>query len=262
MIDNHIHTRLCRHAEGEIDAYVESAISRGITEISFTDHIPLPDNFDIAHRMAMSEMDQYATMVRRVQEKYPEIHINFGVEADYYKGFEEFLFRFLAHYPFDVVIMSLHFIRGWENDNWVFSYDFPDRPVSDVYREYLSVMREGIRTGLFDVIGHADLVKSGGRSLISETPAEVAAMLDTVVAAGMAVEINTSGHRRDIRQTYPSLDWLPLLLEKRVPLTMGSDAHSPEQIGLHFHETISDLKKAGVQKLVRYRRRSAEYINL
>jgi len=75
MIDNHIHTKLCKHAEGEVFEYVEKALILGIKEIAFTDHIPLPDNFDLAHRMQFSEIDTYTRWVRRAKEKYPEIKI-------------------------------------------------------------------------------------------------------------------------------------------------------------------------------------------
>ena len=55
MIDNHIHTKLCKHAEGDVFEYVEKAIAKGIKEIAFTDHIPLPENFDLAPRMQIKE---------------------------------------------------------------------------------------------------------------------------------------------------------------------------------------------------------------
>ncbi|MCD4692171.1 MAG: PHP domain-containing protein, partial [Calditrichales bacterium] len=54
--DYHIHTKLCKHARGEMEEYVEQALRIGLKEIAFTDHIPLPDNFDIAHRMAYHEL--------------------------------------------------------------------------------------------------------------------------------------------------------------------------------------------------------------
>ena len=127
MIDNHIHTKLCKHAEGEVFEYVEKAILRGITEIAFTDHIPLPDNFDIAHRMALNEMESYARWIDHAKKKYPEIIIRFGIEADYYEGLEEYTEKFLSQFNFDIVIMSVHFLRHWPEGNWVFDYNFPGK---------------------------------------------------------------------------------------------------------------------------------------
>ena len=127
MIDNHIHTKLCKHAEGDVFEYVEKAIANGIKEIAFTDHIPLPENFDPAHRMQIKEIDIYSHWVMRAKEKYPEIKIRYGIEADYYEGYERFTEKFLTRYDFDIVIMSVHFIRHWPDGNWVFDYKLPDK---------------------------------------------------------------------------------------------------------------------------------------
>ena len=82
LMDYHLHTKLCKHAQGEVFEYVEEAIRQGINEIAFTDHAPLPDNFDIAHRMEKTELDIYANWVYQVKDRYPEITIRFGIEAD------------------------------------------------------------------------------------------------------------------------------------------------------------------------------------
>ena len=55
----------------------------------------------------------------------------------------------------------------------------------------------------------------------------------------MAVEINTSGLRKDINETYPNLNLLPYMEKEGVPVTFGSDAHKPEQVGYRF-ETIEN----------------------
>ena len=112
MIDYHNHTKLCKHAEGEVYQYVEKAISLGITEMAFTDHMPLPNNFDIVHRMAEKEMEIYVEWVSQAQSRYPEIKILFGIEADYYEGFEEYTEKYLNKYDFDMVIMSIHFLKN------------------------------------------------------------------------------------------------------------------------------------------------------
>ena len=162
MIDYHNHTKLCKHADGEIDQYVEHAISIGISEIAFTDHMPLPDNFDIEHRMSEKEMDIYIEWINQVKLKYPEIKILFGIEVDYYEGFEKYTEQFLNNYDFDLVIMSVHFLKKWPEGNWVFNYDFPQKTFDDIYKEYLQTIIKGIKTGLFDVVGHLDLVKTPG----------------------------------------------------------------------------------------------------
>ena len=83
MVDYHVHSVLCRHGDGEILEYVESAIDKGLSEIGFAEHIPIPELDDPTGRMQMQEWDTYVKDVTNAQQKYPEITIRFGIEADY-----------------------------------------------------------------------------------------------------------------------------------------------------------------------------------
>jgi histidinol-phosphatase (PHP family) len=252
MIDNHIHTKLCKHAEGELSEYVEKAILKGLNEIAFTDHIPLPDNFDLAHRMQLDEMAKYAKWVEDARRAYPEITIRFGIEADYYKGLEEYTSSFLAEFEFDLVIMSVHFIRHWPAGNWVFEYNFPEKSREEIYKDYLNTVIEGIKSGLFDVLGHVDMIKSVGDSLKRIIPQEVDLLLNALQTRDMSIEINTSGFRKKVDEPYPGFDWLSLIREKSISLTTGSDAHHPDQVGLQFETLYKRLRDEGIDKLVTY----------
>ena len=46
LVDYHCHTRLCKHAVGEVPQYVERAIARGIDELGFSDHMPMPSWYE------------------------------------------------------------------------------------------------------------------------------------------------------------------------------------------------------------------------
>lgn len=232
--DYHIHTKRCKHAEGEMYEYVEKAIELQIPEIAFTDHIPLPDNFDSAHRMALNELDGYFTEINRLQSLYPEIKIYSGIEADYYEGFEEYLFKTFQRFSFDLIIMSVHFIKNWPKNNWVFSYYFPDRSIREIYSDYLDALYKGIDTGLFNIVGHMDLIKDENVPLLKTNKTETLQVLKNIKKKSMAVEINTSGLRKEISQTFPDLNFLPYLEEYKIPVLFGSDAHKPEQVGFEF----------------------------
>jgi len=238
--DYHIHTKLCNHASGEMYEYVEAAIEKGIKEIAFTDHIPLPNQFDIAHRMQESDLDLYVEEIEKLRTKYPEISIKCGIEADYYEGFEDYLFNFFQYYDFELVIMSVHFVKDWPDNNWAFSYYFPDKSFKDIYGDYLRAMQKGIKSGLFDIIGHFDIIKSEDEPILKHCREEVEETLLLASEQNMAVEINTSGLRRAISEPYPNLEILPLITKYNLPLTLGSDAHKPDDVGYLFDE-ISKL---------------------
>jgi histidinol-phosphatase (PHP family) len=255
MIDYHLHTRLCKHAQGNIHEYVESAISAGLQEIAFTDHIPLPEDFDIAHRMHLSEMDTYCRWVQTIRERYPEIHIRLGIEADYYEGLEDFTTEFLKRYDFDLVIMSIHFIKHWPAGNWIFKYHLPDMSREAIFEDYLTTLIKGVRTGIFDILGHADIIKRQGQSLMKSVPEKVEQLLFEVKKHNMAIEINSSGFRKEVAESYPGFDWLPLIKKYHLPITVGSDAHAPDQVALEYPQIFSQLKKEDVNKIATFKKR-------
>ena len=262
MIDYHLHTTLCKHARGTVEEYVQAAVGQGITEIAFTDHIPLPAGFDRAHRMEPGELDTYVKWVEQIRSHYPDIKIRLGIEADYYIGFENYTEDLLKRYDFDVVIMSVHFLQHWPEGNWVFNYSFPEKSNAEIYTDYINTLIEGIGSGLFDIIGHADLIKQAGDSLVNTIPDDIDRLLAAVNRAGMAVEINTSGYRKIAGESYPGLDWLPLLKTRDVAITTGSDSHAPEQVGLQFQAVYQALRREGFDRLTGYEKRKPIKIKL
>jgi len=255
LIDYHLHTRLCKHATGEVYEYIESAISKGIKEIAFTDHIPLPGEYDIAHRMEADKMELYIEWIENARVRYPEITILSGIEADYISGFEEYIDQFLNQYNFDLVIMSVHFIKHWTGGNWVFDYSFPKRNPEDVFKDYIGEIIKGIKTNLFDILGHADLIKKDGQSLIKMVPGWVEKLFMEIKKADMSIEINSSGYRRPVFESYPGFDWFDDIKKFEIPLTTGSDAHAPDQVALEFDRVYRELKNAEITSISRYKNR-------
>ncbi len=259
MIDYHNHTKLCKPAEGEVYQYIEKAIELGISEIAFTDHIPLPNSFDIAHRMHQNEMNVYLELINKARQTYSEIKILFGIEVDYYEGFENYIDKFLMGYDFDMAIMSVHFVKGWPAGNWVFNYDFPDKSLAEIYKEYLYAVIKGIETGLFDVVGHIDLVKKPGLSLIDLAPDIVQDVLVKIKKAKMVLEINTSGYRRKVAEPYPGLDWIDSISKMKIPICTGSDSHSPSQVGLGFDEIYNFIYNKGIKDIAYFDKRKISF---
>jgi len=245
--DYHLHTARCKHATGTMEAYVEQAIQLGLEEIAFTDHIPLPDEFDIDHRMARSELDEYLKEITDLKKTYPEISILTGIEADYYEGFESYTDDILSQYPFDIVLMAVHFLRHWPDGNWAFGYQFPGKSMADIYSDYLATVIRGIRTGLFDVVAHVDLIKKAGYPIFDHARESFIEVLREVRQANMAIEINTSGRRKNINEFFPSNELWELIFEQNLPITIGSDAHSPSQVGLCFDMVAEHLPVSPVQ---------------
>jgi len=241
MRDYHIHTSLCKHAEGEMEQYVEAAIAKGITEICFTDHIPMPNNFDPEHRMDMDQMDVYIQQIDYCRSKYKKINILMGIEADYMEGCEEYLENFLSTYHFDMVIMSVHFIKKWGDKGWVFSYEYTKDTIKQQYKDYFDCVVKGAQTGLFDVMGHFDLIKRLNHPVLNTNAEDVHRALNAVRDNHMSLELNASGLRKFIKEPYPAAGILELAVQKDIPIVLASDAHKPEDVGYRFDDMFNLL---------------------
>jgi histidinol-phosphatase (PHP family) len=105
-------------------------------------------------------------------------------------------------------------------------------------------------------MAHPDLVKKHGvvTSLpMEETYERVAQALKD---ADVAIEVNTSGLRVRAAESYPHVALLSACARKGVPVTLGSDAHRPEQVGADFDVALRQLARAGIREIATFQRRS------
>ena len=117
-------------------------------------------------------------------------------------------------------------------------------------------MAELARMRLFDVCSHFDVVKRAGIHAPDKLLAEIVPpALEAVAAAGMAIEINTSGLHLGAAEFYPSLQILAWMKEYGIPVTFGSDAHNPDQVGQHFAQAVELARAAGHTCRAAFRRR-------
>ncbi len=255
-IDYHLHTALCKHAVGTVEEYVEAALAAGFDEIGFADHNPLPDNFDIEHRMEASQDSEYLEMVARVQQKYSDITIKLGLEVDYLPGGEDFLREQIAGYPLDYVYGSVHYLGDWNFDNPVFVHRWENSNVDDIYQWYFKCLEDLIASRLFDIIAHPDLVKKfGHRPEKLDLEACYRRICTGLREADMCIEINTSGLRKEVGEIYPARRFLEIAFETGVPIVIGSDAHSPEEVGSAFDKGRELAQAVGYTHIQQFTRR-------
>jgi histidinol-phosphatase (PHP family) len=262
IVDYHMHTPLCKHAVGEPEAYALRAIERGIEEIGFSDHCPMPATYDPDWRMAPPEYPSYIDMVRRCQGAFPQLSIKLGLEADYHPGTEDYVRGVVGAYAFDYVIGSVHYLGDWGFDNPDLAHRFDGQDLFQVYSQYYDLIAGLAATRMFDIVGHPDVIKKfGHRPERDYEPLERRA-LEAVAKAGMALDVNTSGLRRPAREIYPSLRMLKAARSMGVDITFGSDAHDPKLVGESFAEAIVHARAAGYTQFRRYTQRRYELIPL
>lgn len=255
MIDYHIHTPLCNHADGSMEDYVRSAIRKGFTEICFLDHF-IPDGPGMKHSMNLDEIPMYMQAIACLRDKYKgRITIRAGLEVDFLPQSMGLIEDVLGRYDFDAIGGSFHFVNGF---NVASRKMLP--PESQVERNALvEAYFEGLIRMLeypyFDFICHPDVVKKTGLRIPDHLDPLVEEFLHRIAEKGLALEFNTAGWSHPAGESYPSESFVSRCFALNIPFTIGSDAHSPENIGLHFDKALSILSSTGYTELLSYDRR-------
>lgn len=252
-VDYHLHTSRCGHARGTMHEYVLAAKARGLAEIGFADHIPIywlpKEQGDPGLAMSFSELDEYISEVHVLRGEFPDIKIGLGIEADYIPGQEKKLEDFLSRYSFDYVLGAVHYVNGWGFDNPAYLFQYQHWDIDELYSRYFSLLQQAAATGLFDIMAHPDLIKKFGyrpRKNILPLYRETAGIFKK---AGVYVEINTAGLRAPVREIYPHPDFLKECMAAGLKFTLGSDAHTPEQVGQDLEQALELVDQDQIARL-------------
>lgn len=269
IIDCHMHTPLCGHANGEPEEFVEAAASKGIELITFTCHVPMQREELFRGegiRMKWDQLPLYHEMVDRAVARGKELGVKVykGIEAEIYpdpeslKGMPELI----RAEPFDFVLGSLHHaLPGYRK--WIQSEGLPnDQAIVD---SYFVNLEAGVRSGFYDSIAHPDVIRIYGtveRFEPVEHEETIRSFLNSLVEAGVCMEVNTSGLIKGVYKLHPDPLILEWASEMGVCLSMGSDAHHPTQVGQHFDEVRGLLEKLGFERLHYFERRQRRSVPL
>jgi histidinol-phosphatase (PHP family) len=246
LYETHMHTPLCKHAEGMPDDYAAVAWRRGLAGITVTCHNPMPDGFSPHVRMSVGEFGQYLDMVAQARDAWRgRIDVRLGLECDYFPGYESWLDQQLRSAEFDYVLGSVHpQLREWQE------YERPESPVA-YQRAYFQRLADSAETGLFDCLAHPDLVKNvtAPHWRVDDVIDDIRRALDRIAATGVAMELNTSGLNKTIPQMNPGPRILREMFERGIPVNIGADAHVPDRVADDFEQAIGHLRDAGYERV-------------
>src|SRR5689334_20951870 len=109
------------------------------------------------------QLDEYVAKVRRAQKELPQLTIRLALEVDYIPGHEDWIRSLAARHPWDYFIGSVHYV----SDDWAVDYpyklsEWKHRDTFEVWRIYFDRLTMAAQSGLFEIMGHADLPKKFG----------------------------------------------------------------------------------------------------
>lgn len=268
LVDYHVHTERCGHACGEDRQYIETAISRGLQEMGFSDHVPRfyqPEDAKAAvteRGMSAAELEGYVQAVLVYQKEYPELKIKLGLEVDFVPGWERKIERIGSMYPWDYLIGSVHFIPEW---NYGYIARETEHGPEEIYPEYFKKVAEAAESGLFDFLGHIDLPKRTFERLVPGVMADLHQELaERLGKANAVIELNTYGIRGSkVKDAglYPDEQLLRFCREQGVRVTLGSDAHRPQDVGADFGQALELMRSVGYTEITTFQRRVAKLIS-
>jgi histidinol-phosphatase (PHP family) len=256
-IDYHIHTLFSDGRKGLVD-YVDQAVKSGIDEIGFSDHV----HFQKASwSMDFANLPDYLNEINALR-RISKIPIKAGLEVDFVPSKMDGLMQTISKFDLDYLIGSVHYIGEWQIDSEAEIHRWRGKDIDQVYQQYFALIEEMVKSGLFDIVGHLDLPKKFGfqpKNDDNRLPLETVRLISK---SNMCIEVSTGGLRKPCHEIYPSQDLLKMCFDQGLPITLGSDAHSPEDVGADFNKAISLLRKIGYTEIVRFNKRSKEYVEL
>lgn len=257
----HCHTNFC-DGKKPVAEVVSEAKAKGMLALGLSSHAPLP--FPNKWSMRPDKFDQYLEEIQAAKDATPEVQVYAGLEVDFIPGkispldFKDKL---------DYTIGSVHFVDqfengdGWEIDN---TYDVFFNGLVNIYggsirkavHRYYELTRDMISTTTPNIVGHMDKIKMHNRGdhFFQEREPwythEVELTLKEIQKTGCIVEVNTRGlYQNKTDTTYPSPWVLERIVEKKIPITLSSDAHHPDDLVNRFPEVASELLELGFKKL-------------
>ncbi len=246
--DNHMHTPLCKHAEGEPEDYAEIALQRGLKGIIITCHSPMPNHWWPSVRMDVEQLDTYVAMVARATEAYAgRLDVRLGMETDYFPGMEWWAESLNERCEFHHVLGSVHF----------FGKDYRERfyrgDMLAFRKTYFTHLAESAETGLFDTLAHPDLVKNAEPDTwpqqFEQLEEHIGSCLDRIARTGVAMELNTSGLNKALPEFNPGPPILRMMHARGIPVVLGSDSHTPRRVAAAFDLALDTLENAGFSKV-------------
>jgi histidinol-phosphatase (PHP family) len=246
-----MHT-LFSDGKAEPEEYISAARGAGLNEIGFSEHLNLfSENQEWC--MDPSRTPEYIRRIKSIGKGEKDIAIRIGLEVDYFPDGESRIRNFLSSVDLDYVIGSVHYFGDTTVDS---SDDFyKGKDIDNLYRSYFELLYEAAGSGLFDILGHADLLRIYNYKPTFDPEYLYRELAKRLSRHDLAFEINTNGRNRVLADFYPDRRYIHLFRKENVPVCVNSDAHFPHRIGQYFDEAYDLLKKAGYTEMCAFKNR-------
>lgn len=279
LIDCHTHTQFSVDSEADINKCAERASELGLAAYAITDHCECNAWYPEEHYADKSVLDAfnyrqnfYASVeaVAELKEKYSgRLNLICGVELGQILHDPEAAAIAASDERLDFIIGSVHQVLG-EKDFYYIDYTSMSMDeIYDLLERYFKEIYQLSKSGIPDVIGHITYCLRYMKQRhnicpdISRFDDIIAEIFRELAQRGKGIEINTSGLRQGFGDTFPCLKYTKLFREMGGEIiTLGSDAHTAEDIGKGIADGAETAKAAGFSHICYFKRRKPVFIEI
>ena len=281
FFDTHSHSQFSFDGEGTTVEKSAVAAEKGLGGICFTDHCDfyVPDMkeqfepirsevFDVKAQQA--EIDRVNGLISggAFGKAFPKkFKIFKGVELGLGEKNHDQTRELLAGNSFDQIIASVHYL---EDTDPYFGPYYKGKNWKEAYGRYLeTILREMKWLGDFDIMGHFDYVARYApypkeSVLYRDFPGLFDEILRYLAENGKGLEINTKTYKAyGLRKPQLDKDILIRYLELGGEvICLGSDSHTPEQVGDKFDYFAQYVKMFGFRRLGHFEGRRLKMVTI
>ncbi len=243
-VSYHTHSNI---SDGELSPreLIELAIKKGFKILAITDHYPRPKGIESNNWSNGFYTDEHYAELKKLQKEYEsKIKVLVGAEFEWYPKHKKWIANEVKRRAYDIKIISIHqiFINGkYYTINYLEKekgniLDAFGNNVKKVINCYYGTLRDAISSGLFDVVGHLDLIKTleDGTRYFSEDEEwyrkEVFETLKLIKKVGIKMEVNLQGFSKALNEQWPSKWIIDEANKMGIELLVGTDAHNELQL--------------------------------
>lgn len=264
--DTHVHSQSSHDSVAPVCEIAKACVEKGIGAFAVTDHCDIqyynPDVVASSVHEAEAVGREYAGKVRVLKG------IEIG-EAIWNKAYAD---EILKRYDYDVVISSVHAVRYGEYSDPYSTIDFSkmsSAQLDEYIIKYFDELLLMVSTVKCDIVAHLTCPFRyivGKYGIIVDTKSyedQICKILDCIIEKSICMEINTSGIGTPF-DTFMPERWIIEKFKSKggYLITLGSDAHTPENVGKGFEEAIELLKSLGFEGYYYFEKRKRTFVEL
>lgn len=249
--DYHMHSSFS-DGRAAPEEYLAPAVVSGLKEIGFSEHLTLFKELE-DWNMDPSKIPEYIDHLEQLRKNSNHLIVRTGFEVDFIEGKEDEIRNFLSPLPVDYIIGSVHY-QGERTVDYGPGF-YEGKNIDQLYEKYFESVCKAVASGLFDIIGHCDLIRIYGYKPVKDPEPLYRKLARTMKEFDVAFELNTNGRNRPLADFYPDRRFLDIFRDENVPVCVNSDAHLPARVAQYFDEAYDLLRYTGFTEMAVFEKR-------